>query len=155
MNRPKIYLHSFDQGICTYVCFTRCALEKSSQFPLCCVFRPAFGCLQHPKAVKSLKKLWNEQKRLKNGWKKCFDQLSGAASTRKLVEINNTSLFVLTRTKVALILLTIFCLSYSTGSVTSLPNQLARMGEEHRTQKPRPILLALILHLFSNTRGFS
>ena len=40
-------------------------------------------------AVKSLKKLWNEQKRLKNGWKKCFDQLTGAASTRKLFEIHN------------------------------------------------------------------
>ena len=40
-------------------------------------------------AVKSLKKLWNEQKRLKNSWKKCFGQLSGAASTWKLVEIHN------------------------------------------------------------------
>ena len=40
-------------------------------------------------ALKSLKKLWNEQKRSKNGWKKCFEQLSGAASTRKLVEIHN------------------------------------------------------------------
>ena len=40
-------------------------------------------------AVKSLKKLWNEQKRLKNGWKKGFNQLLGAPSTRKLVEIHN------------------------------------------------------------------
>ena len=31
----------------------------------CCVFRPAFGCSR----LKSLKKLWNEQKRLKNSWK--------------------------------------------------------------------------------------
>ena len=34
-------------------------------------------------------KVWNEQKRLKNGWKKCFDQLLGARSTQKLVEIHN------------------------------------------------------------------
>ena len=40
-------------------------------------------------AVKSLKKLWNEQKRLKNGWKKCFNQLLGVRSTQKLVEIHN------------------------------------------------------------------
>ena len=29
--------------------------------------------------------------KLKNSWKKCFDQLLGARSTQKLVEIHNTS----------------------------------------------------------------
>ena len=40
-------------------------------------------------AVKSLTKFWNEHIRLKNGWKKCFDQLLGARITQKLVEIHN------------------------------------------------------------------
>ena len=40
-------------------------------------------------AVKSLKKLCNELKSLKNGWKKGFDQLLGANSTRELVKIHN------------------------------------------------------------------
>ena len=39
--------------------------------------------------MKSLKKVWNEQKRLKNSWNKFFDQLLGARSTQKLVEIHN------------------------------------------------------------------
>ena len=37
-------------------------------------------------AVKSLKKVWNKQKRMK----KCFDQLLGARSTQNVVEIHNT-----------------------------------------------------------------
>ena len=41
----------------------------------------------------SEKKLWNEQKRLKNDWKKGFDQLLGARSTRKLVKIHNSWAF--------------------------------------------------------------
>ena len=39
--------------------------------------------------MKSLKKVLNEQKRLKMAEKKFFDQLSGARSTWKLVEIHN------------------------------------------------------------------
>ena len=42
-------------------------------------------------AMKSLKKLWNEQKRLKRGRKKGFDQLLGARSTQKLIKIHNTT----------------------------------------------------------------
>ena len=38
--------------------------------------------------VKSLKKLWNEQKRLKN-LSTSFNQLLGARSTQKMVEIHN------------------------------------------------------------------
>ena len=38
-------------------------------------------------AVKSLKKVWNEQKRLKTAEKKYLDQLSGAVSTWELVEM--------------------------------------------------------------------
>ena len=55
----------------------------------CCVFQPALGCCRHPKAgpntffscfqsflfisgVKSLKKVWNEQKSLKTAEKKVF-----------------------------------------------------------------------------------
>ena len=41
-------------------------------------------------AVKSLKKVWNEQKRLKTAEKKYFNQLLGARSTQKLVKIHNT-----------------------------------------------------------------
>ena len=71
------------------------------------VFWPAFGCCAHPKAgkneffhpfsnfqtfllisgVKSLKK---SLKKVENGWKKYFDQLSGACSTQKRVKIHNT-----------------------------------------------------------------
>ena len=32
-------------------------------------------------------------RKLENGWKKCFNQLSGARSTRKLVEIHNSLIF--------------------------------------------------------------
>ena len=43
-----------------------------------CRFSDAFLLIS---GVKSLKKVKNEQKRLKTAQKKCFDQLSGAAST--------------------------------------------------------------------------
>ena len=40
--------------------------------------------------MKSLKKVWNEQKRLKTAEKKYFDQLLGARSTQKLFRIHNS-----------------------------------------------------------------
>ena len=36
-----------------------------------------------------MKKVWNEQKKVENDWKKEFNQILGAHSTQKLVEVHN------------------------------------------------------------------
>ena len=41
------------------------------------------------RALEITQKALKWTKKVENGWKKCFDQLSGAASTLKLVEIHN------------------------------------------------------------------
>ena len=77
--------------------------------PSCCVFRPAFGCCAHPKAGQNIffrrfstflfiSKLfhwfqgWNQWTKKVEKWlKKCFDQLSGAASTWRRATCKATS----------------------------------------------------------------
>ena len=67
-----IWLHQNTPNQIYYIqwCFSKWCLLKI-MVNICCVFQPAFGCYVHPKAVKllsgvkSLKKVWNEQK----GWK--------------------------------------------------------------------------------------
>ena len=58
---------------------------------VCCVFWRAFGCCAHPKAGRNLEKALKWTKKVEKRLKKGFDQLLGARSNRKLVEIHNIS----------------------------------------------------------------
>ena len=80
-------------------------LNLTQDYDSCCVFWPAFGCCAHLKAGRNIFfsrfstffvhfrafSVISRLKSTKNVWK-CFYQLSGAHSTRKLFEIHNRSL---------------------------------------------------------------
>ena len=74
------------------MCFDQLSGAAHTQKLVETLFSAVFKLFGSIFTVKSLNEVKNEQKSLKTAEKKCFEQLSGARSTRKLVEIHHKQL---------------------------------------------------------------